>query len=1121
MRLNTAASAIAISTALLAHTAAAQAEQMRFEIAAKPVSEALQDFAEQSGFQMAFLADAAAGVPARPVSGALEPEAALRRLLDGTGLEFRFIDERTIAILQKTAEAESGGAVLSTPVQYANAEQSQPRNPVQQVARAQAQGGQQRQSQAEGDDPQIEEIVVTGSRIARDRQFTPTPLSVVDRSDFDLSGTVNAEDLLNTLPQFVPAGTASSNIPGNGVATLDLRGLGPSRTLTLVNGRRWLFFDATQITDINTIPSALVERVEVVTGGSSAVYGSDAIAGVVNFILRDDFEGIELQTQQTFDSRTDGLTSDFNLTAGGNFADKRGNAVVSVNYLKREPIRNSDRDFAKFAFVDRVDDQGIPILLPGGSSAIPEGRFTGIPAGEALEKPGREGLQDALEAAGLGNITGSGFVPQPSPDGAVARPFKDPEDRFNYAPFNFLQTPQERWSITAKSQYELHEKVEGYVEASFSNNRVIRQQSPTPVRGDFLFEVDNPFLAPEVQNVLRELDKQEGVDGNPVKTVRAGTTTETTTPGDGLAVLNIFRRVVETGPRPIRDERNAWRAAFGVRGKLGDLSDSFLRNISYDAYYLFGRTENTREEGNLTSLSAFFDGLLSDGENDKPLLNPFGPNISEEGAESITRDAISAEISELQVAAGTFDAELFNMPGFFGSPSEPVFVSFGGEWRSTSGSFTPAQLLASGDVAGATAGKPTSGEVDVWELFTEIRVPLLQDLPLVEDLTANGAFRYSNYDLSTNSTVWTYLGGIEWQLNPAVSARGQFQRAIRAPNINELFSGQSQIFVFAQDPCSQPEAAEDPTVRTLCQQTGVPSELVGESSVQPTEQITALAGGNPDLEPEIADTWTIGAVFTPPNIPGLTVSVDYFDIKVSKAVGIAGGGVDSALNLCFNVIQDINSDTCQLIDRNPTNGVIQSPFFISATSANTGKIKVEGIDASIGYTWGAEFGLFSNNSQFQFDLTGSWTDKFTITPLQELPDEKNKCAGAFGATCGEPKAEFRFTNTLRWNTGPLTFRVRHRFIDAVKDDRVIVPGRAGDTAPSPETLFNHRFSTQNYLDFSFDYDAAGIVNVYGGVNNFTDNTPPLQGTNIQQANTFPSTFDVLGPEIFLGLRLRL
>ncbi len=1001
--------------------------------------------------------------------------------------------------------------------------------------------------EADSEKDTLEEVIVTGSRIKRSSLDGSTPVTALDAMDFQISGTSNAEDLLNTLPQFVPSadGTSNSNSPGTGLALLDLRGFGPQRNLVLVNGRRFTIADTLQRTDINTIPAALVERTEIVTGGSSAVYGSDAITGVVNFIMREDFEGIEIDAQTNWDSRDQTPTNDFNLTLGSNLADGKGNVVFSVNYLKRDELLQGARSFSRTALVDAFDGNGNPILVPGGSGFVPNSRLSGLPTGTALDVRGRESLAAALMAAGLGELEGIGFIPDDS--GRNARPFKSPEDLFNFAPDNFLQVPLERWAISAFGHYDFDEKAVGYVEASFSNNRVNREQAPSPMNGAFLFAVDNPFLSAEMQEVLRQADLQEGrvigrvatPDGtvidpgevcryaagsNPsvcdpsqglfVTNVVNGASSLTTTPGDGFTNLSLSRRLEEAGSRQLMDDRNAWRVALGVRGDLGDLSANALQNLSYDVYYSFARTENTSRTENVPSRSGFQKILLpGSAPNGGTLGNIFGPNLSEEAVQVFRVGATDITVSQLQVAAGSISGDLFDLP------AGPLAASLGLEWRSSKAGFTPDEFLSSGDVAGFGAQSSTTGKVEVKEFFGEVRVPLLKDLPLLQNLTANGAFRVSDYDIDAVGSVWTYLGGLEWRVSPDFALRGQFQRAIRAPSVGELFDDQTETAFGASDPCAQPSAATDPKVRELCVQTGVPVSLVGDPGVQPNTQVTALVGGNPNLSAETSDTITFGAIITPTAVPGLVVSLDYFDIKLDDAIDILAGGASNALNLCFNVIQNINSAACQSVVRNPANGEITTPFNMLLFNTNIGKIQTKGVDVAVSYTFDADFGLFSKTSDFNISMNGTWLDDFDVTPVQDLPEQINHCAGAFGNNCGSPKPEWKSVTRATWITGPVSLSLRHRLIGSVKDDKVIIPQRLGIPGPSPEDINNPKFGAEHYLDLSFIYDVMEKLQFYGGINNLLDNDPPITGGSASQANTFPSVYDVLGTEFFLGAKV--
>jgi len=996
------------------------------------------------------------------------------------------------------------------------------------------------QPAAETDLREVEEIVVSGSRIEREGFEASSPVTTVDLNDIKLSGTSNIENLLNTLPQVVPssAGTSTSNNPGTGTALIDLRGFGANRNLVLVNGRRFTISGTDQRTDINTIPAALIERTEIVTGGSSAVYGSDAITGVVNFIMRDDFEGVEARAQTNFDSRTATPTHDFNLTAGGNFHDGRGNAVVSVNYLKRNALLEDQRDFSRLPLQDGVDENGNPALVEGGSGFVPNTRFTGIPTGAALEVNGRQDLAAALEAAGLGDLGGLGFLP--SDDGMTARPFQAPQDLAN-SPISFLRIPQERWAITGFTHYDFHEKVTGYAEASFSNNKVDRELSPTPMNGPVLVNVDSSFLGQEMQNVLRAFDQQEGrvigrqvdeggtvIDPGEVcpyaagpdpetcdsaqgpfqQTVTNGSFSRVTTPGDGLAALNTAARLDGLGPREFDDRRNAWRVALGFEGDLGSVSDEFLRDLTYDVYYSFARTENASRTIEAASRSRFAQSVL--GVSGAPVGNIFGGNLNPEAAEFIGINATDLIDSQLQVAAGYLTGEVFDLP------AGPVEASLGGEWRSASASFEPDEFLSSGDVAGFGERGGIGGNVTVRELFGEVRVPLLADLPFMENLTGNGAFRLSDYDLENVGTVWTYLGGFDWRVDPNLAIRAQFQRAIRAPTVGELFDDQNQGAQNATDPCSVSSAADDPVLRDLCIASGVPPELVGDDAVQPNPQVTTLTGGNPNLQEERSDTWTFGAVVTPEAVPGLRLSIDYVSIELEDAIDQLAGGAANALDLCFNVIQDLDSQVCQAIDRNPANGEITIPFFVSVFNQNIGAIKTEAIDFRADYRFDVDFGLLSRQSSFDVSFNGTWTDQWTLTPVQDLPDRPNRCVGSFGNTCGEPKPEFKQTTRLTWNTGMLSLSARYRFISSLTDDRILVPERRGGVGADPASLAMPGIDAQHYLDLSFSYDIQENFEFFGGVNNVTDNTPPVLGSSALQANTFPSTYDILGPQLFFG-----
>jgi outer membrane receptor protein involved in Fe transport len=981
--------------------------------------------------------------------------------------------------------------------------------------------------EAPAETAQGEDIVVTGSRIARDVTDASTPLAIIDAEEIKLSGSMNVDKVLGDSPQFVQAtngGATANTVPAGsaaGAAYANLRGFGPTRSLTLVNGRRFAIFGPEQITDLNTIPTALVARTEVVTGGSSAVYGSDAITGVVNFIMRDDFEGVEVGGQYGFDSATSTPTFSTDLTFGGNFGDGRGNAVVSLNYFKREGFTRRDRgDWAELPYgeacVTAESWSAELIGIPNGSSAanceasggrmgfifsgsgdIPNGRFTIPTATRNLPN-----VASALTAAGLGGMGDNGFTFDDA--GTTARLAQRPADDFNLTLFNYLQVPQERWMLNAFSHFDFTEKTTGYLEFHFSNNRVDQQLTQANIGGDFLINTNNPYLSPAMQNVLVQLDAAE----TGTRTLQQGPITYTTTPNDGRAVITAGRRLVELPFRHNVDDHNVWRTALGFKGDLGDASESFLRKLSYDVYYTFARSEDSSRQEGSASRSRYAAALLANGAN-PPVANIFGQNLDETAVNAIKINATNVTNAEQQVLAATLGGEAFDMP------AGAVGFSLGFEWRKAEAEYIPDEFLRSGDVVGFNPGLPTAGDVTSKDLFAEVRLPLLAELPFVQSLTANGGFRSSDYDLEGVGRVSTYLYGLDWRLNKTVAFRGQFQRAIRAPNIGDLFGGLQLNFPTLTDPCSSRNTANrTDAVRDLCIATGVPAAAVFTAGVQPDNVVPSRSGGNPDLQEESSDTRTFGVVLTPEAIPELAVTLDYFDISLDDAIAQLGGGAQNTLNLCYFTVQDAASDFCRAVHRNTATGAISVPFSLDVLQANIGGLETSGFDLN------GRYGFDAGKHRFDISTAWTYTDEFTVTPMQATPENTNECVGAYGATCGEPIPELKGVTRFTWTLGSLGVSLRHRFIDSVTTDRYVLPQRRGATPPALSTFTNPKLDSQNYIDLSVTYDIGEKAEVFAGVNNVFDTDPPIIVGQGGYGNTFPATYDYAGMTVFLGFNLK-
>ena len=940
-------------------------------------------------------------------------------------------------------------------------------------------------------------IVVTGSRIVKQDFISNSPVATVDAIQFERTGIINTEDLLNTLPQTVAGLTSTSNNPGNGTATVDLRGLGANRTLVLVNGRRAQPNGAAGIVDINTIPPALIENVEVLTGGASSVYGADAVSGVVNFILKDDFEGVQANIGYNANEAGDGDTYNANVTIGASTDDGRGNATFSIGWTDRDSVLQGDREFSNVALFDNGAGDG---LEPGGSSGVPG---TSIFAGFDFGAP-----VPADADIGAGPNVGLGVF---DADGTL-RPFVlggDVNDFYNYAPVNFLQLPQERFNLGGTARYEINEHAEAYVEGRFSQNVVASQLAPTPIfqtpaNG---FSLDgNPFIDPASQQILSDAIGS-GVD----------------TDGDGIDDTGSFllrRRLVEVGPRFNNDTRNTFQILGGVRGDL------FVDNWTYDVSYSEGRTTNSNFQTGNVNRGRFDQALLladADGDgnvdvdaNGNPTcsdtsangstsacapLNLFGPgNISPEAA-AFLETAVSTTDETIQ---RVLQANVTGDLGEFSLTDSPIAFAIGGEYIENIFEFRPSQDVAASTIAGFNGAPAVQGEYDVYSAYGEAQIPLLSGLDFAERLTLDIAGRVS--DFSTVGTEYNYKVGGEWAVNDQLRFRGNFNTAVRAPNIGELFSPIGENFPGADDPCSAsgaPAGGVTAAIAAACVATGVPAAAVGTPLLDPAAgQIRSLVGGNPELGVEEAETITFGAVFTPDFVEGLTVSVDYFDIEIEDAVGLFGGNTDNILNVCLTDTEfgGAGSPFCNAVNRRP-DGTID---FVSNQAANVASITLNGIDIAAQYGFDAgEIG------DFGFNYLGTVTLESESQAFDG--DTVFDCAGLFGNNCGEPNPEYRHRLSGTWSKSDFTTQIVWQLLGSVDDGGIL------DDPVTTQVVDS--IGTTHYFDVSVSKSFGENLTLTLGSNNVLDEDPPVIGDNDEQANTFPSTYDPFGRAFFANARV--
>lgn len=926
-----------------------------------------------------------------------------------------------------------------------------------------------------------EAIIVTGSRIVRPDLDTASPIQVLSQQEFQLSGAANVEDVLYDLPQFYGSLTAGSNNPGDGSVTADLRGLGAARTLVLVNGRRWVSYDVTQIVDLNTIPASLVKRTDVLTGGRGAVYGSDAIAGVVNFVLNDEFEGAQVDVGYRLTAQGDGPQFNASLTLGSNFADGRGNVTVYGNYTQRDPIFQYQRELSRYVWNDNDDGT----ISRGGSGSIPELRFSSarFPSGQIPGfNPGTSYRFNQTGGLASYSLAANGY---------------------NFAPQNYLQVPQERWFIGGFANYEVNEHAEVYTELAFINNNVTTQLAETPATGNYRIPVNSPYFDAATQAKFTAADQ-----------LQTGSITANgllDAPKDGYITISAGRRLIESGPRISDNERNAFRTLIGLRGEISG-------PWRYDMYYSFAQTHNTEtQEGNV-SISRFQNSLNTTGTTLGTVqcanggadgcvpANIYGAGkVSPAAAAYFTVPTSNiTTVNEQVFNAAITNGELYD----FGMGAAPVGLALGFEWRSEYGDYRPDFILSTGDVVGFNAGQQTKGGWSVKDVFGELNVPIVADRPGFYNLELNGAVRYSSYDNNVGNR-WTWSAGGQWEVIKGATIRGQYQSALRAPTVSALYLGNSVGFPSLQDYCQQAVAATNASLRQSCINNGVPAGLVGTAFGSGNSQVQATFGGNPNLEAETSKTWTIGGVLVPSQLPALSFTVDYFNITVNNAILATGPQASQVRDACFGTAQNgyVPYDTsfCALIPRDPSSFDIDG---LILTNVNAGFYATSGIDFALNYGLNAGFGAFgASDSRFTMRATFTYLLNYEFNDLAAIPDLLQDCTGQFGLTCGDPYAKVRGSVRVTWATGPMTAAVVWRYIGGTDND-----GTAGFTNPYVEHL-----DAKNYVDLSASWNVSKNFSFLFGVDNiFNTKAQLIPDQYDQQGGTYPATYDVYGTRFFVG-----
>ncbi len=948
----------------------------------------------------------------------------------------------------------------------------------------------------------VDEIIVTGSRIARPELTAMSPFAVLGEEQIKLSNSTNIENFLRSSPQFAQALGSNTNNGNEGSATVDLRGLGEERTLVLVNGKRFVPYDYQGFVDLSMIPTSLIERVEVITGGASAVYGADAVAGVVNFIMKDKFEGLEVNGSYSATEEGDGNTYDFSVTAGGNFAGGRGNIVFNAGYTKQDPVSQGDRPYSNPARNDTLGVQG-SFNDPSGSTVLP--------------------FDTALPNEGCYQ-----FDDNSNPTECI--------NSFNFAPYNLFQVPQEKWTATALGSYEVTDNLEFFIRGSFANNRVDTDIAPASTFGEpFVINTDNPTLTPATAAIFAN---EEALEGD----------------GDGLATFLFFPRFVGLGPRHSEYENTAYQFVGGLQGTI-------LEDQDWEVFGQYGRTSRTQNFfGDLNKkrfqesliVRADVDGNFCDSNNngvrdslDNAACVPgnyFGVQPTVDLQRYVGLDLVENNKTDQVIFGGSLSGDL---PLTIPTAENAIGYAAGVEYRHEKGKAEPDKLYQEGAGPGFGSSSPVDAEIEIQEVFAEVLIPILADLPGATSVNFETGIRYAKYDNTVNSVDGTtentfyntsYKFGADWSPIEELRFNVMFQRAVRAPNMYEIglpkTAGTGDL---NDDPCDNDQPPSDPDLIALCEATGVPPGLVGTFPSVIVGQIGNFSGGNPNLEPEEADTWTYGLDWTPSFLEGLSVSVDYYDIQIDDA--ITQLLEQDIVNACYFTEQNPNGTFCPLIERSPVNGSLNagSTVGVFRSYVNSASETASGIDFDIRYAFD-----IGEAGSLEIGWAATYALERKSQPASFLAEYD--CTGLVGNTCLRPGPEWGFIQTTRWTMGPATVQLLWRYIDSVTQDCIVLNAFNPVTNPNgcttleiatpylndadedndPAPYAVSEIASQSYFDLTGAYDFNETWTLRAGISNLFDRDPPVVGTFYggtaeNSGNTFPATYPSLGRGFYVGM----
>ena len=982
------------------------------------------------------------------------------------------------------------------------------------------------------------EVVVTGSRIRQPNLTSNSPLTTVTAQEFKLQGTTDTVTLLNNLPQFTAAQNSTEVNGSDGTSQANLRNLGPQRTLVLVNGRRLMPGDPgelVQAPDLNIIPASMVDRVDVVTGGASAVYGSDAVAGVVNFIMKQNFQGVQFDVQGGFanhqqhngvmdealaggiggtgnslpipgDVGADGGNLLASAILGANTPDGEGNVTAYMQYRNNKPVLQSSRDFSECGTIssDLYTGLSMPFTCLGSSNTA-YGRFDATALGNVANNP---------------NGTNT-FVPY---SGALA---------YNFNPLNFLERDDNRYSAGYFAHYKINPMVEVYSEFMFMDDETNAQIAPSGLfrgsgpnlTGGYTINCNNPFLSAQQSSAL--------CPGVAVTPGAAG--------GSDDNLQSIGYRFSSV-PRNTDFTHQEFKFDLGFRGDLSD-------NWHYDVYGQFGETRISNLTTGYASEAKVGNALNVVNVNGVPTcesvvtgtdgacspLNIFTANsssISPAALKYVLVDALTTGESQENVVNLNLNGDLTKYGIKSPYADQGVGVNFGAEYRREQLAENFDAEQTSGDLSGSGgASPPANGSFDVYELYTEVRAPIVTNMPFAKEVTVDAGYRFSDY--STAGTTNTYKVDGDWAISSDARLRASYNRATRAPNAAELFTPTVTGLGTFSDPCAYDGTTAPTFTLAQCEKTGVTAAQYGNGTTTNTIQQCASGqcnvqtGGNTALKPEEAITFSYGAVLTPRFARNLSLSADYFHIKVNNVIAEGAAAPSTILTECA----DGDEAFCNLVHRDAAGTFISPTGYVDQGETNAGFLRTSGVDLTATYRIrlgdiSYVGGYLQNFGSVAFNYIGTYTINNTTEPFPGLGNYN--CIGKYGPSCGQPQPRWKMQLRTTWLTpvgATLSANWRHlgsSTLDALSSNQLLQFEGPGFTDVYPDS----KIERYNYLDLTATYKLKDRYTLTAGVLNVFDKDPPIVDSNgipisgpgnFGNGNTFPGVYDVLGRQFFFSL----